>query len=131
MKKILIVDDEPNNRILLQEILEDFEEQGTRLLYAENGAEALDIIRAEKPDLVFLDVMLPEMNGFDVCRAIKSGPDSENISIAMLTAKSQDSDREKALQAKADWYITKPFKAKTIVDAVDSAFRKNAEKAPL
>lgn len=130
MSKILIVDDEPNNRILLQEILEDFEERGVRLLYAENGAEALDIIRTEteKPDLVFLDVMLPEMDGFDVCRAIKYKPDLEDIFVALLTAKSQDADKKRALEVKADRYITKPFKSKVIVDVVNTALNKRQNK---
>lgn len=122
MNKILIVDDEPNNRILLQEILEDFEEDGFQLLYAGDGSEALDIIQSEKPGLVFLDVMLPEMDGFDLCHTVKHKPGLENIFIAILTAKSQNADRGKAMEAKADMYITKPFKTRVIVDVVNSVF---------
>lgn len=122
MNKILIVDDEPNNQILLQEILEDFEENGIRLLFAADGAEALAIIQSEKPDLVFLDLMLPEMDGFAVCRAIKHQLGLENTFIAILTAKSQDIDRKRAVDVKADMYITKPFKAKVIVDVVNKVF---------
>lgn len=121
MNKILIADDEPNNRILLQEILEDFEEAGTQLLYAADGAEALEIIRGEKPDLVFLDMMLPEMDGLEVCRTVKHSPGLEKVFIAVLTAKSQEGDRRKAMEVKADMYITKPFKAKAIIDAVNKA----------
>jgi CheY-like chemotaxis protein len=119
MNKILIVDDEPNNRILLEEILEDFEEVGTQLLYAANGTEALDLIKSEKPNMVFLDVMLPEVDGFYICDKVKSEPGFENIFIAVLTAKSQDADKKRAVDAKADMYITKPFKAKVIIDAVN------------
>lgn len=122
MNKILIVDDEPNNRILLQEILEDFEEDGTQLLYAADGAEALDIIQSEKPDLIFLDIMLPEMDGFDVCHTVKYKLGLENIFIAILTAKSQDVDKRKAMDVKADMYITKPFRPRVIVDVVNKAF---------
>lgn len=122
MSKILIVDDEPNNRILLQEILEDFEAGGTRLLYAADGAAALEMIRAEKPDLVFLDVMLPEMSGFEVCHTVKDELGLKDIFIAMLTAKSQDADRRKAKDAKADMYIIKPFKKSVITDLVDKVF---------
>jgi len=119
MNKILIVDDEPNNRILLQEILEDFEECGTRLLYAADGAEALDIIQKEKPDIVFLDIMLPEIGGFEVCHTIKHKPGMEKVFIVILTANSQEADKRKAAELKADMYITKPFKAKVIVDVVN------------
>lgn len=122
MSKILIVDDEPNNRLLLQEILEDFEEDGTQLLCAADGAEALDIILSEKPDLVFLDIMLPEIDGFDVCHTVKNKLGLKNIFIAILTAKSQDMDKKKAVDAKADIYITKPFKKRVIVDVVSKVF---------
>lgn len=131
MNKILIVDDELNNQLLLQEILEDFEESGTQLLYAADGAEALEIIQSEKPHLVFLDIMLPVMDGFDVCHTVKHKLGFENIFIAILTAKSQDVDKKKAEDVKADRYVTKPFKAKTIVDLVHSVFNNsvNMKKA--
>ncbi len=122
MNKILIVDDEPNNRILLEEILEDFEEDGILLFYAADGAEALDIIQLEKPDLVFLDIMLPEMDGFDICHTVKYKLGLENIFIAILTAKSQDADKKKAMDVKADMYITKPFKTRVIADLVNKVF---------
>lgn len=119
MNKILIVDDEPNNRLLLQEILEDFEENGVRLLYAGNGDDALEMIRREKPELVFLDIMLPGMDGLDVCRTVKCEPGLENVFIALLTAKSQETDKRKAMAAKADMYITKPFKTGVIADVAN------------
>lgn len=122
MKKILIADDELNNRLLLQEILEDFEEAGFQLLYAADGAEALEIIQSERPHLVFLDIMLPEMDGFDVCHTVKCKLGLENIFIAILTAKSQEADKKKAMDVKADMYITKPFKSKAIIDVVRSVF---------
>ncbi|EHQ89673.1 response regulator [Desulfosporosinus youngiae] len=123
MNKILIVDDELNNRLLLQEMLEDFEEDGTQLLFAADGAEALAIIQSEMPALVFLDIMLPEMDGFEVCHTVKSKLGLQNIFFAMLTAKSQAADRRKALDVKADMYITKPFKPKVIIDVVNKVFR--------
>lgn len=122
MNKILIVDDEPHNQILLQEILEDFEEYGIQLLYAADGVEAMDMIQAEKPGLVFLDIMLPEMDGFDVCRRVKDKPDLEKIFIVILTAQSQDADQKKAMKVKADLYITKPFKMRVIIDVVQKVF---------
>lgn len=128
MNKILIVDDEPNNQLLLQEILEDFEEDGTQVLYAADGAEALDIIQSEKPDLVFLDIMLPEMDGFDVCHTVKYKLGLENIFIAILTAKSQDVDKKKAMDVKADMYITKPFKKSVVVDVVNKVLSTTVDR---
>jgi|AGTN01.3.fsa_nt_gi Response regulators consisting of a CheY-like receiver domain and a winged-helix DNA-binding domain len=116
MSKILLVDDELHNRILLQELLEDFEETGTSLLYAADGPEALALIRRERPALVFLDVMLPEMDGFDVCRAVKDDPGLAGVFIVLLTARGQEADKAKAAEAKADLYITKPFKTKAILE---------------
>ena len=128
MNKILIVDDEPNNRLLLQEILEDAEEDGARLLYAVDGVQALDRILSEKPALVFLDIMLPEMDGFDVCSTIKSKPGFENIFIAVITARGQEADRKKAMEAKADMYIAKPFKKRAILDIVNKVFHAGADR---
>lgn len=122
MKKILIVDDEPNNRLLLQEILEDLEEDGARLLYAANGAEALNLIQSEKPDLVFLDIMLPDVDGLEICRIVKNQLDPEKPFIAVLTAKSQNADKRQALEAKADLYIIKPFRTSVILNVVRQVF---------
>lgn len=121
MKKILIVDDEPNNRILLQEILEDFKDGSFQLFYAADGAEALNIVQVEKPDLMFLDIMLPDIDGLEICRRIKATPDFEAIFIVILTALSQDSDRIMA-DGVSDMYITKPFKKAVVEDAVCRVF---------
>lgn len=108
-KKILIVDDEPYIRLLLEQTLEDLEDEGVELLIAENGEEALERINTERPELVFLDVMMPKMNGFDVCNAVKNELRIEKIYIIMLTAKGQEFDRQKGQQVGADMYMTKPF----------------------
>lgn len=108
-KKILIVDDEPYIRLLLEQTLEDLEAEGVELLIAENGEEALERINTERPDLVFLDVMMPKMNGFDVCNAVKNELRIEKIYIVMLTAKGQEFDKQKGQQVGADMYMTKPF----------------------
>lgn len=108
-KKILIVDDEPYIRLLLEQTLEDLEDEGVELLIAENGEEALERINTERPDLVFLDVMMPKMNGFDVCNAVKNELRIEKIYIVMLTAKGQEFDKQKGQQVGADMYMTKPF----------------------
>jgi len=106
MPKILIVDDEPHIRLLLEQTLEELENEGVDLLTAENGREALETVKREKPALVFLDIMMPRMNGFDVCREIKKDLD---LTVVLLTAKGQEFDRQKGNEAGADLYMTKPF----------------------
>lgn len=114
-KKILIADDEANIRILMEQVLEKLEDEGVELLIAENGKEALEIIEGEKPDLVFLDMMMPKMNGLDVCKAVKQELQIPDIYIIMLTAKGQEDDKEKGLQVGADLYMTKPFRPKSVL----------------
>jgi DNA-binding response OmpR family regulator len=114
-KKILIVDDEPHIRLLLEQTLEDLEDEGVELLTADNGEEALDTIKTEKPDLVFLDVMMPKMNGFDVCNAVKNELSIKDVYIIMLTAKGQEFDKLKGKQVGADLYMTKPFDPDEVV----------------
>jgi two-component system alkaline phosphatase synthesis response regulator PhoP len=108
-QRVLIVDDEPHLRLLLQQSLEELEDEGIDLLTAQDGEEALDKIKSEKPNLVFLDVMMPKMNGFDVCNQVKNVLKIEDIYIIMLTAKGQEIDRQKAVNVGADIYLTKPF----------------------
>ena len=109
MKKILIVDDEANNRLLLEEILEEFKEQGVEILLAQDGRQALDIITSQTPDLVFLDIMMPEVNGYEVCNIVKRQLKLINIYIVLLTAKGQAEDKNKGFEVLCDRYITKPF----------------------
>lgn len=108
-KKLLICDDEPFIRMLLEQTLEDLEDEDVELFIASDGEEGLNIILEEKPQLVFLDVMMPKMSGFDVCEKVKKEFKMENIHIVLLTAKGQEADREKGLSLGADSYITKPF----------------------
>ena len=109
MPRVLIVDDEPHIRMLLQQTLEDLEDSGVDISVAEDGEKALEIIKSERPDLVFLDVMMPRMNGFDVCNTIKNVLNMKDVYIVMLTAKGQEFDKKKGLEAGADIYMTKPF----------------------
>ncbi|HAA27181.1 MAG TPA: response regulator [Cyanobacteria bacterium UBA8553] len=108
-KKILIVDDEPHLRLLLEQTLEELEDEGVELLTADNGEEALEAIKNEIPDLVFLDVMMPKMNGFDVCNAVKNELQISKIYIVILTAKGQEFDKQKGQKVGVDMYMTKPF----------------------
>lgn len=108
-KKLLIVDDEPHIRMLIEQTLEDLEDEGVELLFAENGEEALRIIKRERPNLVFLDVMMPKMNGMEVCQKVKKELLLTDVYIVLLTAKGQEVDRQKGLDMGADRYMTKPF----------------------
>lgn len=108
-KKIVIVDDEPCIRILLEQTLEDLLDDGATIFTARDGAEGLALIKAEQPRLVFLDVMMPHINGYDVCRQVKSDPTLGDVYVILITAKGQEVDRIKGTVAGADEYITKPF----------------------
>jgi len=108
-KKILIVDDEAYIRLLIEQTLEDLEEGDVRLLEADNGSDALEIIQNERPQLVFLDVMIPKMNGFELCRKVKKELKLEGIFIVLLTAKGEEYDQLTGKEAGADIYMTKPF----------------------
>lgn len=108
-QKILIVDDEAHIRMLIEQTLEDLEDEGVELLFAENGEEALQVIQNEEPNLVFLDVMMPKMNGMEVCQKVKKELKLSNVYIILLTAKGQEVDRQKGLEMGADKYMTKPF----------------------
>jgi CheY-like chemotaxis protein len=118
MPSILIVDDDPVIRNLLSQILEGFQESGVRLLTAENGEAAMESIKREKPDIILLDVMMPKMNGFEVCDMVKRDPETKDIFIIMLTAKSQEIDKQKANSLGSDYYITKPFNIDEIMRKV-------------
>jgi DNA-binding response OmpR family regulator len=118
--KILIADDEPHIRLLLGRILEEFEDEGVELIIATDGSEALNLIETEQPVLVFLDVMMPILNGFDVCQRVKSNFGMDNIVIVMLTAKGQEIDKQRGLEVGADIYITKPFDPDDILEITNS-----------
>lgn len=115
-QKILIVDDEPHIRMLIEQTLEDLEDEGVEFLTAENGEIALNIIQEEKPQLVFLDVMMPKMNGMEVCRRVKKDLLMDDVFIVLLTAKGQELDRQKGSEVGADVYMTKPFDPEAILN---------------
>ncbi|MBY0496075.1 MAG: response regulator [Cyanobacteria bacterium] len=107
--KILIVDDEVHLRTLLHQTLEELEDEGVELHTATNGEEALAAIEAMQPNLVFLDVMMPKLSGFDVCDRAKNVLGLTNVYIVLLTAKGQEFDRQRGIEVGADLYMTKPF----------------------
>ena len=114
-KKILIVDDEVHIRALLERALEDLEDEDVEFITAENGEEGLELAREEQPDLMFLDITMPKMNGYDVCKNIKQDPELQDIYIIMLTAKGQTIDKAQAEEVRANEYMTKPFNPDVIL----------------
>lgn len=123
MKKILIVDDQVEVRELVEVTLRigDF-----KILQAENGPKALEIARVEKPELILLDVMMPEggLDGFEVCEQLKKDPETAGLTIIMLTAKGQDVDKERGKQVGADYYFTKPFSPLELMNKVEEVLGK-------
>lgn len=114
-RRILIADDEPNIVISLEYLMK---REGFEVCVAEDGEQAVTMIRAEPPDLVILDVMMPKRNGFEVCQEIKSDPELQAVRILMLTAKGRETEVTKGLALGADAYVTKPFSTKELVERV-------------
>lgn len=117
-KIVLIVDDEPHIRLLLEQTLDELDSHDVEILTATNGGDALSTIKAERPAVVLLDVMMPVMNGFEVCKAVKSDPELRSTYIMMLTAKGQELDRATGAEVGADLYLTKPFDPDDVLSRV-------------
>ncbi len=117
LRQILIVDDESSIRHILDFSLDA---EGYRVLQAADGAEALDIAVAKSPDLIIMDVMMPNLDGFETCRRLKTDPRTKNIPVVLLTARATKSDRRLGREAKADAFITKPFSPQNLLDTVQS-----------
>jgi twitching motility two-component system response regulator PilG len=114
-KKILIVEDE-ESLLKLESIL--LTSRGYEVKGVADGQAALDVVTTMKPDLVLLDIMLPEIDGFEVCRQIKANEATKHIPVIMLTAKKSREDMAKGEQVGADWYITKPFKSAMVIETI-------------
>ncbi len=125
-KKILIVDDEPHIRALLEQALEDLEDEGVELLTAGNGLDAWAMAQKELPDLIILDVMMPRMSGYEVCERVKLEPTLDNVYIIMLTAKGQAMDRQRGEQVGADEYVTKPFDPDYLIERAEAVLGINS-----
>jgi len=114
-KKILIADDEP---YILRSLSFVLKKEGFDIETASNGEEALEKAQQFNPKILFLDVMMPKKDGYEVCNELKSNPETKDIYIIILTAKGQIIDKEKGLTTGADEYITKPFSPLEIVNKV-------------
>lgn len=120
-KKILIVEDE---RDILQLVKLYLEKEGYRTVTAMTGPEGLAQVKTEKPDVIVLDLMLPELDGLEVCKRLRSSPETALVPIIMLTAKAEESDTIVGLELGADDYVTKPFSPKTLVARVKALVRR-------
>lgn len=121
---ILVVDDEEDIRELVQLNLD---REGYRVLTCETGEQALAVARAQTPDLIVLDLMLPGIDGLEVCKRLKADSNLQEIPVVMLTAKGEESDIVAGLELGADDYITKPFSGKVLVARVRRLLRKGTE----
>ena len=126
MRKVLLVDDEP---VLVEAITYNLEQAGYEVTTAADGASALEAARRERPDLVILDIMLPEMDGLEVCRLLRRENSTATTPIMMLTAKGEEIDKVVGLEVGADDYVTKPFGRRELLARVKALLRR-AEYAP-
>ncbi len=121
IKKVLIAEDQPDSRKLLADILGRFHPFGVETFTAHNGTEALALAQKEQPDLILLDIMMPGMDGFEVCRQVKGDPALAKAYIIMVSAKIQVEDRKEAARAGADEYLTKPYDVNAVIERVQAA----------
>jgi two-component system alkaline phosphatase synthesis response regulator PhoP len=125
---ILIVEDEKD---IIKMLEYNLNKEGFKTLSSRNGEEALDSAKANHPDLIILDLMLPGMDGLEVCKSLKSDVKTASIPIIMLTAKSQESDKIVGLELGADDYITKPFSPRELIARIKAVLRRVKEKDKL
>lgn len=124
MSNILIVDDEQD---IVELLSYNLEKEGFSTVKANDGEAALELVRSAKPDLMLLDLMLPKMNGLDICKAVRRNPETANLPIIMLTAKGDEIDKIIGLEIGADDYITKPFSVKELIARVRSILRRTQD----
>jgi two-component system phosphate regulon response regulator PhoB len=126
-EKILVVEDEEDIQSL---VLFNLTREGYRAVGADSGEKALEAARAEPPDLVILDLMLPGMDGLEVCRRLKAEARTANVPIVMLTAKGEETDIVAGLEVGADDYVTKPFSPRVLIARVRANLRKRRREEP-
>lgn len=123
--KILLVDDEPD---ILEIVSYNLIQEGYQVVLASNGKEAIEMAKKEFPDLIIMDVMMPEMDGMEACEAIRKLPELKDTIITFLTARNEDYSQMAGFNAGADDYITKPIKPKLLVSKVKALLRRLKEK---
>lgn len=115
-KTILMVDDSPTE---LKNMMTALSSKGYTVMTAVDGEEALAKVASMRPDVILLDVVLPKKNGFQVCRALKTGADTKDIKVVLVTSKNQESDRFWGMKQGADGYLVKPYKAEELIELVN------------
>ncbi|MFA5795005.1 MAG: response regulator transcription factor [Candidatus Brocadiia bacterium] len=121
MKTVLVIDDEKD---LVKLVDHHLGKEGYLVIGARDGAEGLEVARKHKPDLILLDIMMPRMDGWDVCKKLKSMPGTSQVPVIMLTARAQETDKVLGLELGADDYITKPFSPRELVARVKAVLRR-------
>ncbi len=124
-EKILVIEDEKN---ITELVKYNLEQQGYRVLTSSRGDNGLEQARKEKPDLIILDLMLPEMDGLEICKILKQNFSTAHIRIIMLTAKGEEADKVVGLEMGADDYITKPFSPRELLARVKAVMRRAHDK---
>jgi len=118
---MLIVEDEETILTLLSTIFSFFEEY--EIILARDGEEAFEVVKENIPDIILLDIQIPKMDGYELCKTIKSNPITSNTKVLMLTGLAQDYNLQKALEAGANAYITKPFSTRAMVEKVEELLK--------
>ena len=122
MSKVLVVEDSPPQREMITALLKD---SGLSVTSASDGIEALEQIQGARPDLIVLDVVMPRMNGYELCRRLKSDPNTQEVPVVMCSTKGEEFDRYWGMRQGADAYIAKPFQPQELVSTVKQLLRKS------
>ncbi|MDJ1181566.1 response regulator transcription factor [Roseofilum casamattae] len=120
MSSVLVVEDSPAQREMITSLLK---ESGLAVITASDGVEAIENIQDRRPDLVVLDIVMPRMNGYEVCRRIKADPKTQNVPVVMCSSKGEEFDRYWGMKQGADAYIAKPFQPTELVGTVKQLLR--------
>jgi twitching motility two-component system response regulator PilH len=120
MSRILVVEDSQPQREMISKLLQ---ENGFEVMTVEDGVEAVEAVKQNKPDLIVLDIVMPRMNGYEVCRLLKADPLTQNTPIVMCSSKGEEADRYWGLRQGADAYVVKPFQPQELVGTIKRLLR--------
>jgi twitching motility two-component system response regulator PilH len=120
MSKVLVVEDSAPQREMISDLLR---KSGLAVAIAMDGVEAMEQVQSDQPDLVILDIIMPRMNGFEVCRQLKSDPKTQNVPVVICSSKNEDFDRYWGMKQGADAYIAKPFQARELIGTIKQLLR--------
>jgi DNA-binding response OmpR family regulator len=121
-QKVMIADDEPSILMSLEFL---FKKEGYQVFIARNGQEAINIFNVERPAILILDIMMPKVDGFEVCQYVRKNEENKDIKIVFLSAKNKESDKDKGLELGADLYLTKPFSTRELIKQINQLANNN------